>query len=39
MFLDLPHDVIGSVARLRLRVHTLWAEHAMRQPLEITGLP
>ena len=28
MFLDLPHDVIRSVARFRLRVHTLCYERA-----------
>jgi len=26
MFLDLPHDVICSMARFRLRAHTLWVE-------------
>eukprot|EP00983_Pelagomonas_calceolata_P046195 1140053-Pelagomonas_calceolata.AAC.1 len=28
MFLDLPHDVIRSLARFRLRVHTLCYETA-----------
>ena len=32
MFLDLPRDVIRSVARLRLRVHTLRFETATWSP-------